>query len=62
MVDEAADHLRKRYHAFGRGSTEFLYPENRRVLVFIRRLDDEIILTVANLSRFVQAGDGSFGV
>ena len=47
--------LRKRHHAFGRGSTEFLYPENRRVLVFIRRLEDEIILTVANLSRFVQA-------
>ena len=49
--------LRKRYRAFGRGTTEFLYPENRRVLVFIRRLDDEIILTVANLSRFVQAAE-----
>ena len=46
--------LRKRARAFGRGSTEFLYPSNRRVLVFVRRLDDEIILTVANLSRFVQ--------
>ncbi|HKY07094.1 MAG TPA: maltose alpha-D-glucosyltransferase, partial [Candidatus Binatia bacterium] len=49
--------LRKRYHAFGRGSTEFLFPQNRRVLVFIRRLDEEIILTVANLSRFVQAAE-----
>ena len=49
--------LRKRYRAFGRGSTEFLFPENRRVLVFIRRLEDEIILTVANLSRFVQAAE-----
>ncbi len=46
--------LRKRFRAFGRGTTEFLYPNNRRVLVFIRRLEDEIILTVANLSRFVQ--------
>jgi maltose alpha-D-glucosyltransferase/alpha-amylase len=46
--------LRKRFRAFGRGTTEFLYPANRRVLVFIRRLEDEIILTVANLSRFVQ--------
>src|SRR4029077_18940294 len=45
--------LRKRYQAFSRGTTEFLFPENRRVLVFIRRLQDEIILTVANLSRFV---------
>ena len=49
--------LRKRFHAFGRGSTEFLFPENRRVLVFIRRLEDEIILTVANLSRFVQCAE-----
>ena len=46
--------LRKRFHAFGRGTTEFLYPDNRRVLVFIRRLEAEVILTVANLSRFVQ--------
>ena len=46
--------LRKRFRAFGRGTTEFLYPNNRRVLVFIRRLNDEVILTVANLSRFVQ--------
>jgi maltose alpha-D-glucosyltransferase/alpha-amylase len=49
--------LRKRYHAFGRGTTEFFFPQNRRVLVFIRRLEDEIILTVANLSRFVQAAE-----
>ncbi len=45
--------LRKNYQAFGRGSIEFLHPENRKVLVFIRRLHDEIILVVANLSRFV---------
>ncbi len=49
--------LRKRFRAFGRGTTEFLYPANRRVLVFIRRLEDEIILTVANLSRFVQCAE-----
>ena len=46
--------LRRRFRAFGHGSTEFLYPNNRRVLVFIRRLEAEVILTVANLSRFVQ--------
>ena len=45
--------LRKNYHAFGRGSVEFLLPENRKVLVFIRRHEDEIILVAANLSRFV---------
>ena len=46
--------LRKRYRAFGRGSLEFLYPENRKVLAFLRRYRDELILVVANLSRFVQ--------
>ncbi len=45
--------LRKRFQSFGQGSIEFLYPENRKVLVFIRRLGDELILVVANLSRFV---------
>ncbi|MBX6340880.1 MAG: maltose alpha-D-glucosyltransferase, partial [Thermomicrobiaceae bacterium] len=47
--------LRKRYQAFGRGSLEFLQPENRKVLVFLRRYGDEQILVVANLSRFAQA-------
>ncbi len=46
--------LRKRYRAFGRGSIEFLYPENRKILAFIRAFDDERILVVANLSRFAQ--------
>jgi maltose alpha-D-glucosyltransferase/alpha-amylase len=46
--------MRKRYKAFGRGSLEFLYPDNHRVLAFIRRYQDEVILVIANLSRFVQ--------
>jgi maltose alpha-D-glucosyltransferase/alpha-amylase len=46
--------LRKSFHAFGRGAIEFFHPENRKVLVFMRRLGDEMILVVANLSRFVQ--------
>jgi len=46
--------LRKRYKAFGRGSLEFLYPDNHRVLAFIRQYQDETILVVANLSRFPQ--------
>src|SRR6185369_9034904 len=33
--------LRRRYHAFGRGTIQFLYPENRRVLVFVRQYGDE---------------------
>ena len=46
--------LRKRFKVFGRGSLEFLYTENRKVLVFVRRYEDETILVVANLSRSVQ--------
>ena len=46
--------LRRRYHAFGRGSFEPLAPENRRVLAFLRRLGDEIILCVNNLARHAQ--------
>ncbi len=46
--------LRKRYKAFGRGTMEFLQPDNRKILAFVRRYDDERILVIANLSRFVQ--------
>jgi maltose alpha-D-glucosyltransferase/alpha-amylase len=46
--------LRKQFQAFGRGSIEFLTPSNHRVLAFIRQYQDETVLVVANLSRFVQ--------
>jgi maltose alpha-D-glucosyltransferase / alpha-amylase len=46
--------LRKRFKAFGRGTIEFLFPDNRKVLAFLRRYEDETVLVVANLSRFVQ--------
>ncbi|MBI4188284.1 MAG: maltose alpha-D-glucosyltransferase [Chloroflexi bacterium] len=46
--------LRKRFKAFGRGSLQFLYPENRKVLAFVRRYEDQITLVVANLSRLAQ--------
>ncbi len=45
---------RRLHKAFGRGSIEFLHPDNRRILAFIREFEDERILVVANLSRFVQ--------
>jgi maltose alpha-D-glucosyltransferase / alpha-amylase len=45
---------RKRFRAFGRGSLEFLYPSNRKVLAFTRQFEDEKLLVVANLSRFAQ--------
>jgi maltose alpha-D-glucosyltransferase/alpha-amylase len=46
--------LRKRFQAFGRGTIEFLSPENPKVLAFIRHYEDETVLVVANLSRFNQ--------
>jgi maltose alpha-D-glucosyltransferase/alpha-amylase len=46
--------LRQQFQAFGRGTIEFLRPDNPRILAFIRRYADERILVVANLSRFVQ--------
>jgi maltose alpha-D-glucosyltransferase/alpha-amylase len=45
--------LRKRHKAFGRGSIDFLNPENPRMLAFVRELEGEKILVVVNLSRFV---------
>jgi maltose alpha-D-glucosyltransferase/alpha-amylase len=46
--------LRKRYKAFGRGKIEFLSPRNRKVIAFIRHHEEERILVVANLSRYVE--------
>lgn len=46
--------LRKRHQAFGRGTLEFLQPENRKILAFLRQYEEETILVVANMSRFVQ--------
>ncbi len=46
--------LHKRWKAFGLGTLEFLHPENRRILAWVRRYQEERVLVVANLSRFVQ--------
>ncbi len=52
--------LRKLFRVFGRGTLEFLDPENRKILAYVRRLKDEegggseTVLCVANLSRFAQ--------
>ena len=46
--------MRKRYKVFGRGSIRFLHTDNRKVLVFFREHQDERIMVIANLSRFVQ--------
>ncbi|HXV21717.1 MAG TPA: putative maltokinase, partial [Desulfuromonadales bacterium] len=47
--------LRRQFKAFGRGSIEFLTQDNPKVLVFVRRCEEETILVLINLSRFSQA-------
>ena len=47
--------LRRSAPAFGAGSIEFLYPANHRVLAYVRKLEDETILVVNNLSSSAQA-------
>ncbi len=49
--------LRKTHRVFGRGTLDFLFPDNRRVLAFTRTYEQETVLVVANLSRFVQGVD-----
>jgi maltose alpha-D-glucosyltransferase/alpha-amylase len=46
--------LRKRWRSLGEGKCEFLHPQNRKILSYLLRFEQEIILVVANLSRFVQ--------
>ncbi len=47
--------MRKNFKAFSRGSLEFLYPDNAKVLAFLRRYEKETIVVVVNLSRFAQS-------
>jgi maltose alpha-D-glucosyltransferase/alpha-amylase len=49
--------LRRQYRAFGRGSLEFLPSSNQKVLVYMRRYEEEVVLAVANLSRFAQPSE-----
>ena len=46
--------VRKAQKAFGRGTQEFLHPANKKVLVFLRRYESEVVLCVNNLSRYAQ--------
>ncbi|MDE2314133.1 MAG: putative maltokinase, partial [Elusimicrobia bacterium] len=49
--------MRKRYKAFGRGTMELVGCENRKILAYVRAYEEERILAVANLSRFVQLAE-----
>ncbi|NLE64905.1 MAG: maltose alpha-D-glucosyltransferase, partial [Elusimicrobia bacterium] len=47
--------VRRRHKAFSQGTTRFLYPDNAKVLSFVRECGEETVLVVINLSRFSQA-------
>jgi maltose alpha-D-glucosyltransferase/alpha-amylase len=47
--------VRRSTQVFGGGSIEFLYPANHRVLAYIRKLGNEVVLIVNNLSNAAQA-------
>lgn len=47
-------HLRKDHKVFGRGSIEFVRPENRKIFAFTRQYEGETVLCVFNLSRYPQ--------
>jgi len=66
LRQEASEHLllnwmrsiitvRRSTGVFGRGSIEFLYPANHRILAYVRRLGNEAALVVNNLSSTAQA-------
>src|SRR5207253_2692514 len=46
--------LRKQFKVFGRGTLEFLGAPNRKILAYVRRYEDELVLCIANLARTVQ--------
>jgi len=47
--------IRKSLAVFGRGTIEFLYPANHRVLAYVRQFGKDAILVVNNLSSSAQA-------
>jgi maltose alpha-D-glucosyltransferase/alpha-amylase len=49
--------LRRQHPVFGRGSLQFIQTWNRKVFVYVRRYEQDIVLCVANLSRTVQPAE-----
>jgi len=47
--------VRRSIGVFGKGSIEFLYPANHRVVAYVRQLGKETVLAVNNLSSAAQA-------
>jgi maltose alpha-D-glucosyltransferase/alpha-amylase len=49
--------MRKRLKSLGRGTLEFLLPDNPKIFAFLRNYGDESVLVVTNLSRYFQVAD-----
>ena len=49
--------MRKRWPVFGTGSIEFLQPDNRKILAFVRRDEKQCVLIICNLSRYVEMAE-----
>lgn len=49
--------MRKHNAVFGRGEIQFIPPKNSKILSFLRIYQDDVILVIANLSRFSQAAE-----
>jgi maltose alpha-D-glucosyltransferase / alpha-amylase len=47
--------VRRQHQCFGRGTLEFVRPQNRKIIAYIRSFGTEIVLCVANLSQTAQA-------
>jgi maltose alpha-D-glucosyltransferase/alpha-amylase len=47
--------VRRQHRAFGRGTLEFVRPQNRKIIAYVRTFEQEIVLCVANLSQTAQA-------
>jgi maltose alpha-D-glucosyltransferase/alpha-amylase len=47
--------VRRQFQCFGRGSLEFVRPQNRKIIAYVRSCGPEMILCVANLSQTAQA-------
>ncbi|MDB6171672.1 MAG: treS [Chthoniobacteraceae bacterium] len=49
--------VRQNWVAFSQGTIEFFQPDNAKILAYARRFEEQTVLVIANLSRFVQVAE-----
>jgi len=54
-------HIRKTYHLFGNGKITFLYPDNKKILMYVIEHNDDQVLCVFNLSPSAQPVEVNLG-